>query len=51
MSTAQSLVDDLRVKGFDDTSIAYALCDGEYLSTLTGYTEDDIEEAYSIVHK
>ena len=51
MSKAQELVNELRGQGFNDVSIAYALCDGVYLATLTGYTEDDIEEAYSIVRK
>ena len=51
MTKAQELVDDLQNQGFTDQSIAYALCDGVYLNSLVGYTEDDIDEAYNIVHK
>ena len=50
MSKATELVESIRAEGYDDRAIADALCDGAYLETLGGeYTQEDIEEAYSIV--
>jgi hypothetical protein len=50
MSKATELIESIRADGYDDKAIAAALCDGAYLETLGGeYTQDDIEEAYSLV--
>jgi hypothetical protein len=50
LTKGEELIESLKAEDFDTRAIADALCDGAYLETLAGeYTQEDIEEAYSIV--